>query len=316
MIDTSPFPPTLLVLGAAVFLDLVLGDPREGSRWLILHPVVWMGRLISAWDRRIPRGRPRTERVLGAVAALTTILLFSVPTLLLPALRTLHEAVPAVLATFLLKATFTARGLSRYAEETLEVGLEEQRHRVARIVSRETTDLSSGELHSATIESVAENLTDSVVSPLLFYGLFGLTGAVVYRVVNTLDAMVGYRTDRHRNVGWLAARLDSALNFLPERLSAAIIRLVGWRARRGFNEAAERPAATIQAMADVLGVRLEKRKHYRINPHRTFPNADDVRRAVRTMWRATAPFLAALGAVVWILHEAGWRWGELGVTFP
>lgn len=312
MVDFVPVP--VLVLLVALVLDMVVGDPRQGSRWLALHPVVWMGKFVAWWDGRIPRGSSNRERWLGALWAISTVLLSSLPMLVVPQASLLHPALPPLISAVLLKTTFTARGLARYAKDTLGVALQERRQRVARIVSRPTAGLSEDELRSATVESVAENITDSVVSPLVYYALFGLPGAFAYRAINTLDAMVGYRTERHRHVGWLAARMDAWANFLPEMLSAGLIQLVAVRRASVRSEGAERPARTIAAMASALDVRLEKRGHYRVHAARGPPREDDVRRAVRVMWAATAAFAVLLVGFLWLLEASGWRLSRLGLV--
>src|SRR5262249_42816972 len=156
------------------------------------------------------------------------------------------------------------------------------------LVSRPTSGLDSSGVASAAIESVAENLTDSVLAPLMFYAAFGLAGAAVYRAVNTADAMIGYRTGMLEDFGKVAARFDDVLNLIPARLAGLVLvsaaTMMGasptgalttmWREHA--RTASPNAGWTMAAMAGALGVTLEKNDHYRLGGGRT-PTADDVR---------------------------------------
>src|SRR5262249_18465132 len=139
------------------------------------------------------------------------------------------------LATVLIYYGLAARGLARHAQGVLractEGDWEEARRRLSAIVGRDTRDLPPEEIYRACVETVAENTTDGVVAPLLYAGLGGPVGLWVYKAVNTLDSMVGYRTERYRRFGWASARADDIANFLPARLTWLLLALAG---RRGW----------------------------------------------------------------------------------
>ena len=215
-----------------------------------------------------------------------------------------------LLEALLLKCTFSLRGLIGAAlgvARALEVGnLEEARRRVAtHLVSRPTEELSLPHVASATVESVAENLTDGVVAPLFFFLLFGLPGAWVYRVVNTADAMWGYREGDLEYLGKPAARLDDLLNWVPARLAAigivlgALIRgrrvaVHAWQTMWSEHGRTASPNAgwTMAAMAGALGVALEKPGAYRLGVG-LLPTIGHIHRAVVVVLLASGLFVTA-----------------------
>ncbi|MEM2124666.1 MAG: adenosylcobinamide-phosphate synthase CbiB, partial [Methanolinea sp.] len=247
----------------ALLVDRVTGDPR--SRF---HPVALLGRFIALWGdpRHYPRG---FQRAAGAAMWGVTAALFSAPFLLaevlLPGLSVL------LVSPFLLKVCLAWRSLEEHAgevERALSAGIERGREQVRYIVSRETRDLTEEQVRSAAYESLAENVVDSVVSPLFYYALLGLPGAAVYRAANTMDAMLGYRDERER-IGWFSARADDVLNYVPARLAAAVL-LAYFAARGRFRPAWEclrrdgkkRPGFNgglpMAAIAGGCGIRFEK----------------------------------------------------------
>lgn len=198
-----------------------------------------------------------------------------------------------------LKSMLSLRGLveaARAVARDLEHGdLAAARASVGRhLVSRPTAGLDESHVASAAIESVAENLTDAVVAPLLYYLALGLPGVVAYRVVNTADAMIGYREGALEHFGKVAARLDDLLNLIPARLAAAALvaaaALTGAHARRGFDvmwrdhgrTASPNAGWAVAAMAGALGIVLEKPGHYRLGEG-MLPAAGDIPRSVRLM---------------------------------
>ncbi|MET0411628.1 MAG: adenosylcobinamide-phosphate synthase CbiB [Polyangiaceae bacterium] len=290
---------SLAVLLAALAVDLVLGEPPNA-----LHPVVWMGKLIAALERRLPRGEPWLELCGGALVTLLVPLAFGAA-----AWGLLHglerwSAAHFVVSVWLLKSSFAFRGLGHAAfgvRDALARGdLAAARHALRSLCSRDPSALDAPLLVAATVESVAENTSDSVIAPLFFYALFGVPGAIVYRAVNTLDSMIGYH-GRFEYIGKVAARLDDALNYVPARLTAALLLIGGvlarrdarggwsmWRRDGGKTESpnAGQPMAT---MAGLLGVQLEKVGHYRLGD----PGQPLVAVQIDRAWR-----IVTLGVVV------------------
>jgi len=282
----------------ALAFDLLVGEPPNR-----LHPVAWIGRLL-VWGR----ARSWASSPAGLMAAgggvLVGVLLLVVGLAAGASWMAGRLGWPGlVLEAALLKCAFSLRGLARAARgvtAALEKGsLEEARRRVGRdLVSRPAEELSAPQVASATVESIAENLTDSVVAPLLFFLIGGLPGAWAYRVVNTADGMWGYREGELEYLGKAAARLDDALNWIPARLAAIGIVLsafmsgaaagravIGaWRTmwRDGGRTASPNAGWTMAAMAGALGVTLEKPGAYRLGSG-PLPTARHIHRAIAVM---------------------------------
>ncbi len=261
---------------------------------------------MSFFDRRTKRGDARREKILGAVYAMLTISVFSVPCLMLLLIHS--ELLYVLLGSLVFKMTFTIKGLERYGRKAMEApNLEAKREAVGKIVSREVADLDDEHLDSATIESVAENTTDSVIAPFFYFSLFGIFGAMVYRVVNTLDAVVGYKNKRYEHFGWFSAKTDDVMNYVPERIAAGLILLSGGSStkhgdleNRGY--ANETAPLTIAAMSRVLNVKLEKVGHYVVGERFEGASPEHIAGAIRTAKRSTFIFALVCIAVMIILH--------------
>lgn len=260
-----------LVIPLALLVDRVVGDPQ--SRF---HPVALLGSFIGIWCRPefYPVGFQRTA---GALFWIITAFLFALPFFLVqfyaPALALL------VLGPFLLKACFAWRSLEEHLFSVVEStasSLQAARGKAGLLVSRETIALNEEQVLSAAYESVTENLVDSIISPLFYYGLFGLTGAAVYRAANTMDAMLGYRDERAR-LGWWSARADDVANYIPARVTGGLLLIYfagkgrfqpAWQAflqdrhkRPGYNG-----GIPMSIMAGGVGIRFEKPGVYTIGP--------------------------------------------------
>jgi adenosylcobinamide-phosphate synthase len=265
----------IIILLLALAIDLTIGEfPRH------LHPVVWMGKLTSLGLRFSPRRKRWAQLIYGVAVAVLVLAIFVVPAyFLLSYLQGLNTIAYILVAALLLKSTFSIRELRCSAlriKQLLEGGrLGRARVEARALVSRDTRGLDEPHLVSATIESVAENTSDSVISPLFFFIFFGVPGAIGYRVVNTMDAMIGYR-GRYEYLGKFAARLDDVLNFIPARLSGLVLvaaaylwRMGGkmaWRVMLRDHARTESINAgwPMSAAAGALRTRLEKIGHYRL----------------------------------------------------
>ncbi len=273
----------LMVFISALLWDLLLGEPP-----VKFHPVVWFGSIAGFLDGRWKRRGPLPDFLAGALTALLVIV-FALALSLLP--RYLPFPLNYVLAVYLLKSSFAVRSLHEHVSKTLTEDIEAKRRAVSMIVSRDVETLDEAHLNSASIESLAENLNDSVIAPLFYFLLFGLPGALLYRAVNTLDAMLGYRSERYEFFGKFSARLDDVLNFIPARLTVLLYLplhskvLKHYRLAR-FKINSDKP---ISAMSAVLGVWLEKPGVYRF-PGRE-PKNEDIRRALKVYWLVVAEWI-------------------------
>ncbi len=265
----------LLILFLAITIDLALGDPPN-----VIHPVAWMGKVVSFLEKGSNGQRPVAQFLYGLGIVLVTMGLFVAPAyFILFYLKSLSSVAYVIVGAVLLKSAFSFRELRRVAlgvkRLLLEDKLDEARLELRSLVSRDTRGLPKPLLVSATVESVAENTSDSFIAPLFYFLLFGVPGAIAYRVVNTLDAMVGYH-GKYEYSGKFASRLDDILNFVPARLTALLLVLAtflsgrdgrtSWRVALSEHAKTESPNAgwSMAAVAGALNVRLEKAGHYKL----------------------------------------------------
>jgi len=280
----------VLVLLLALVVDRLFGDPHSAY-----HPVALLGRFIGLWGR--PVLYPGIlQRGAGVLFWIMTAALFALPFYLFAKLAT--WLLYLLIAPFLLKSCFAWRSLEEHTlavVAALRADIESGRERVKLLVSRDTARLDRDHILSAGYESMTENLTDSIVSPLLFFSVFGLAGAAVYRAANTMDAMLGYRDERER-LGWCAARMDDLFNFIPARITACLL-LLYFTLQGRFSHTAKimmrdrknRPGfnggIVMAAMAGGIGIRFEKPGVYTIGDReRTLDEAGpEIIRAVRAV---------------------------------
>ena len=301
------------VLLAGVF-DVTIGEPPNA-----LHPVVWMGRLIDFLMGRRPHGWPRAEFAYGVLIVVVTAgAAAAAGQLLTRGLSYLPWWAALPIGAWALKTAFSLRGLvraGRDVQRALAGDTDAARARLAALVSR-SPDLDPPLIVSATVESLAENLTDSVVSPLLYFALMGLPGALAYRAINTMDAMIGYRDEREY-VGKAAARTDDVANWVPTRIAALLIVAVAalrrraraaWEARRTQHRPEHGPNKTlaIATMAGALGVRLQKPGAYALGIAERPLTADVIGDAAWFVWVAGGATIAGAAALAALLVWGAW----------
>jgi adenosylcobinamide-phosphate synthase len=308
-----------LALLVAAILDLLVGDPR----WLP-HPVRWMGWAIQRGETRF-RCLPLPLAVSGGLMATGLILGTGFIALGIVSLAAwIHPWVGGAAELILLFYCLSARSLADAAMEVWRAlvrgDLAGARRAVAMVVGRETDALDEAGVTRAAVETVAENLVDGFLAPLFWAALGGAPLALVYKMTNTLDSMIGYRNERYRSFGKVAARMDDVANWLPARLSPPLIGLAAallnqngrraWRLarREGHRHSSPNAGRPEAAFAGALNVRLGGGSHYHgqwvskptIGREQRNATAADIPRAVDLMWLS-----AALGVVV----AVGVRWG-------
>lgn len=225
MLKVRPMIENSLLLSAMILLAAWLVDQFYGEYPNRLHPVVWMGTVTHFILRFLPR-RQSLQLIWGLLLATGLPILFATLSYGLLLSTKFWPAVYFLLSVFLLKSSFALKALGDAAFQVLgqlQINqLDQARQALSALCSRDPSKLSKDEILNASIASIAENLCDSVIAPLFYYMLFGIPGAIAYRTVNTLDAMIGYRDER-RYVGAASARLDDILNWIPARLSALLL---------------------------------------------------------------------------------------------
>ena len=258
------FPTAALLLGWS--LDLILGDPPR-----LPHPIVWFGKAIAYGEHKLNKGGLRLWK--GALMSVSLILsVFAISWCLRKALCSISPylslAFDAIAIFYCLAGTTLIREV-RDVFSALDRSLDDGRRQVARIVGRDTSQLSEQEVRTAALETLAENLSDGVIAPLFWLALLGAPGMLAYKMVNTLDSMIGYRTQRYKDFGCWAAHIDDIANWIPARLTAAIMVVVAGRPqllafvwRNGRRHASPNSGYPEAALSGILNCRFGGPHYY------------------------------------------------------
>lgn len=247
-------------------LDLVLGDPA----WLP-HPVVGFGKMIAFGERHLNKGNHRMLK--GAIMSIFLIVLvFTIIWLIENQLSIIHYTLSIIFDAILIFYCLAGTTLIREVREVfcaVDRSLDEGRKQVARIVGRDTSQLSAQEIRTAALETLAENLSDGVIAPLFWLVIGGVPAMVAYKMVNTLDSMIGYRTERYKDFGCWAARIDDIANYIPARITALLMvfaagkpQLIGFVWRNGRNHASPNSGYPEAALAGILDCRFGGSHYY------------------------------------------------------
>ena len=253
----------ILSIILAWIMDLCLGDPAR-----LPHPVVAFGKLISKGEHTLNKGAHRMLK--GALLALSLVVgTYVITALLLGCLVGIIGFLVTVLLIFYCLAGTTLIREVREVFRAVDRSLEEGRMQVARIVGRDTSELSAQEVRTAALETLAENLSDGVIAPLFWYALLGVPGMLAYKMVNTLDSMIGYRNERYKEFGCFAARMDDVVNYIPARLTAILmivasgrLSLLGFVWKYGNQHASPNSGYPEAALAGILNCRFGGPHHY------------------------------------------------------
>ena len=235
-------------------MDLVFGDPER-----LPHPIVWFGRMIAFGEKRLNRGQHR--KLKGAVMSIGLIMLVFGVSWLIRYFLTFSPShfltfFDAIIVFYCLAGTTLIKEV-REVFLALDRSLDEGRAQVARIVGRDTSELSAQEVRTAALETLAENLSDGVIAPLFWLMLLGTPGMLAYKMVNTLDSMIGYHTERYLQFGCVAARIDDVANYIPARLTALLMGGKLWFIRKyARNHASPNSGYPEAALASILDCRF------------------------------------------------------------
>jgi adenosylcobinamide-phosphate synthase len=300
--DLSLFVDSLLIFILAFLIDMTLGEYPDK-----IHPTIGIGKLIAYLKPKLKSPNPKIEKANGVLLAVTVILIVALPVFaLLFWIRQSFGDIPYIIVgAILFKATFAVKGMGKYTKPVATAlkknDLVEARKWLPFIVRRDPNTLDEKHITSATVESIAESTTDGITGPFFFFAIFGVAGAFAYRVVNTLDSMVGYKNVEYRNIGWFSAKLDTLANYIPARLTAYLMvaasYLLGenwresWRIlqRDKSKTSSVNAGWTISAMAGALNTQLEKQGYYTLgDDHGITP--EHINRALRVMTLTAALF--------------------------
>lgn len=324
----------LIPVAAAVFaivLDFFFGDPKNKY-----HPTVWIGRLMGKFVPYTRSVNPLIEKINGMallilVVATVSIIVLSFSSTLRYAenftsngiYKILFLSLGIISVGILLKTTIAIRGMEDHASKIMNAlsknDLDDARAKLSMIVKRNTKNLDKQHIISATLESISENIVDGITGPLFYYSIFGLVGAFFYRIVNTADSMIGYKTEIFRNVGWFAANCDKILNFLPSRLTSLVMVLSciilqeDWKhsihimKRDGHKTESPNAGYPMATLAGALGIRFEKIEHYVLGDGNSEISEKHFKSAISIMKITTILFVFIFTIpVIILLSSLGW----------
>lgn len=318
---------SFFIIGLAILLDFKFGDPKNKY-----HPTSWIGTLIAKLTPIAKNEHPIIEKfggicIVTITSGLVVLLLFALNIgITLITIDYVSLIVSVIVGGLLLKTTIAIHGMEKHAKSVLESldeeNLDMARNHLSMIVKRNTKNLDKNHVLSGVLESISENTVDGITGPLFYYALFGLSGAFVYRVINTADSMIGYKTDIFKNIGWFAATCDSILNYIPSRLtglvmiiSAAILHN-NWKEsykimiRDGKKTESPNAGYPMAALAGALETKFEKIDHYKLGDGETVLTKEHVHSAISIMKLTsvlffgiiTIPIISILSFVGWWIH--------------
>ncbi len=291
---------SIIVIGFAILLDLTFGDPK--NRY---HPTAWIGNLIGIITTRMKNENYILEKFGGIFIVLIPVCIsvivlsslnFSIDLISVESLSILISIISGVV---LFKMTIAIKGMEKHALAVLDSiqknDLTQARTNLSMIVKRNTKNLDKNHILSGTLESLSENIVDGITGPMFYFAIFGLPGAFVYRIINTVDSMVGYKTQMFKNLGWFGANCDNILNYIPSRLTGLTIvlgsMLLGydWKncyeifKRDGKKTDSPNAGYPMAAFAGALGTKLEKLEHYSLGTGENEITSKKVKDAITLM---------------------------------
>jgi len=296
----------LAVMILAIVLDLLVGDPSPNypdRHAFKLHPTVVIGNFIKKIEPAFKKpDNAKVEKALGVLLGLTAIAAFTIPTYL--GLWAIYTFIPAyfniviyaTIAVILLKMTICIKLETDWARATakaIDADDTAETKKYAHFSRRDSSGLNASQMGSAVIESMSENLIDFKLSPMMAFALFGVTGAIAFRVINTLDGMVGFKTKEHINTGWFSANLDNIVNYIPTRLTALLMIAAAWilrldaknawyMAKRDHHKTQSRNHGwPMAATAGALRIQLEKHDRYILGDPQELLTGDKILGALR-----------------------------------
>ena len=325
----------VLIVVIALLIDRFIGEVPNS-----IHPLRWMGNLLGAIDRRIKNRGTRMTSVLGFLSYLLVFTLFSGIGLFLTTLCRYYvsdlispevgEVLWIVVTAFIFKISFAIFSFRKHCDpirKDLDEGrVEDAAAKVQMIVSRNTKGMDAEHIASSCCETVSENLVDSVYSPVLYFGLFGIPGAVMFRCANLMDAMWGYLNEKYGRLGFFPAKFDDVLGFITSRVSPYFVALAGmimhmdWRAAvpAAKAEHTKTPSPnsgwSMTAVAAVLGISMEKKGVYVMGAG-PMPTTEDVRRCCRLVELSSVLFLLTVGLILYVLLGVHVQCFAEGITY-
>lgn len=318
---------SILIVFFALLLDFTVGDPRNK-----FHPTAWIGSLIAKLTPHAKNSSENLEKLGGifiiliSIGIVVSLVIFVEIGINLISIDYIYIIISVIVGGVLLKSTIAIKGMEKHAIAVVTAleqdNISSARDNLSMIVKRNTKNLDKNHVYSGVLESISENTVDGVTGPLFYFAFFGLPGAFVYRVVNTADSMIGYKTDLFKNIGWFGAKCDTILNYIPSRLTGFIMvvsaMILGNNWKKSFEimirdgRKTESPNAgyPMAAIAGALGTKFEKLDHYSLGDGNISFTKDHVRSAILIMkvtsilfcGMVVVPLLLLLSYLGWWIH--------------
>ena len=315
---------SIAIIFFALTIDFTLGDPKNK-----FHPTAWIGSLIAKITPSLKNSSNTLEKLGGIILIMISSAIVASLIILLDVginmITTdyLSIIISIIVGGILLKTTIAIKGMEKHALAVVNSlennNIVSARNNLSMIVKRNTKDLDKNHVFSGVVESISENTVDGITGPLFYFGLFGLPGAFVYRVINTADSMIGYRTNIFKNIGWFAANCDTILNYIPSRLTgfvmifSAMILGYDWKRsykimiRDGGKTQSPNAGYPMAAIAGALGTRFEKIDHYFLGDGKVSFSKEHVKSTI-TLMKVTSIIFCGIVVVpiVLLLSYLGW----------
>lgn len=315
---------SIAIIFFALTIDFTLGDPKNK-----FHPTAWIGSLIAKITPSLKNSSNTLEKLGGIILIIISSAIVASLIILLDVginmITTdyLSIIISIIVGGILLKTTIAIKGMEKHALAVVNSlennNIESARNNLSMIVKRNTKDLDKNHVFSGVVESISENTVDGITGPLFYFGLFGLPGAFVYRVINTADSMIGYKTNIFKNIGWFAANCDTILNYIPSRLTgfvmifSAMILGYDWKRsykimiRDGGKTQSPNAGYPMAAIAGALGTRFEKIDHYFLGDGKVSFSKEHVKSTI-TLMKVTSIIFCGIVVVpiVLLLSYLGW----------
>lgn len=295
-----------MILLTALVVDAVFGDPPNK-----IHPLRWIGNMVGFLDRHITRRRSAGTKAKGFLSFLLVTIIYALISIAISALTRefFGEIAWIIVSGILLKFNFAIFSFRKHCKpifnDLSEGRTEDAAKKTQMIVSRNTKGMDPEHISSSCVETVSENFADSVCSPLFFFGIFGIFGAILFRCTNLMDAMWGYRNEKYGDLGYFAAKFDDILGYVTSRLSILFIALAAFLMRMNAraaistafkeNDKTQSPNSgwPMAAVAGAMGVMMEKKNEYTIGTG-NLPTVDDIKRSYKLVELSSILFILIL----------------------
>ncbi|MGN6350977.1 MAG: cobalamin biosynthesis protein, partial [Candidatus Nitrosocosmicus sp.] len=314
----------ILIIIISISFDYFIGEPPNR-----IHPDVWIGKGIDIFTKQIKKKDfakfKIPEKISGSILALslTSILGVFAYVIIIQSVYTIGTIAFIFISVFILKSTFSIKAMDRHIKDILndikKKDIEKARYDLSKIVSRKTNTLSEEKILSASIECIAESFVDGILSPLLYYGILNIPGALMFRITNTLDSMIGYKDKYYKDIGWMSAKMDTIMNWIPARVSiiflvlSSLVLKQDWKnavliyKRDGMKTESLNSGIPMSIIAGALKIQLEKIGHYKLGDMNEQITIEKCKIALKITKIATLIFITVfLFPIIILLNLLNW----------